>query len=87
MIALTRALARELGAHQITVNTVAPGLTAGESSERIPADRHELYRRNRAIARDQHPDDLTGTVAFLLGPEAGYLTGQLIVIDGGFILH
>lgn len=87
LIALTRAMARELGEHGITVNAVAPGLTVGESSERIPIERHELYRRGRAITRDQRADDLTGTVAFLLGPEAGYLTGQLIVVDGGFVLH
>lgn len=87
LIALTRAMARELGEHGITVNAVAPGLTVGESSEDIPAERHELYRRGRAIARDQRPDDITGAVAFLLGPEAGYLTGQLIVVDGGFVLH
>lgn len=87
LIGLTRAMARELGEHHITVNAVAPGLTVGESSQRIPAERHELYRRGRAIARDQQPDDVTGTVAFLLGPEAGYLTGQLLVVDGGFVLH
>lgn len=87
LIALTRAMAREVGDQGITVNAVAPGLTAGESAERIPAERHDLYRRNRAISRDQEAGDITGIVAFLLGPESAYVTGQLIVVDGGFIFH
>lgn len=87
LIALTRAMAREVGDHGITVNAVAPGLTVGESAERIPAQRHELYRLNRAISRDQQPEDIVGIVAFLIGPESSYVTGQLIVVDGGFILH
>lgn len=87
LIALTKAMARELGARRITVNAVAPGLTEGPSAEHIPAERHELYRAARAIERAQQPEDVTGLVAFLLGPESSYLTGQLIVVDGGFVLH
>lgn len=83
--ALTRAMARELGDDGITVNAVAPGLTRSESAEHVPAERHELYRRNRAISRDQTPEDLVGSVAFLLGPESAYVTGQLLVVDGGFV--
>lgn len=87
LIALTRAMARELGPRGITVNSIAPGLTVGPSAENIPAARHELYRANRAIERDQQPEDVTGAVAFLLGPTSGYITGQLLVVDGGFVLH
>lgn len=87
VIALTRAMSRELGIHGITVNAVAPGLTVGESTSRVPEERHELYRRGRAIPRDQQPDDVTGAVAFLLADEAAYITGQLLVVDGGFVCH
>jgi len=83
--ALTRAMAREVGDDGVTVNAVAPGLTVSESASRVPEERHELYRRNRAISRDQTPEDLVGTVAFLLGPESAYVTGQLIVVNGGFV--
>ncbi|MFF3567395.1 SDR family oxidoreductase [Nocardia jiangxiensis] len=85
--ALTRTAARDLGPHGITVNTVSPGLTESESAAFVPADRHELYRLNRALDRPQQPADLVGAVAFLLGPEAGYITGQELVVDGGFVLH
>lgn len=86
LIALTRAMARELGDHGITVNAVAPGLTEGPSAEQIPAERHELYSANRAISRPQQPADVTGAVTFLLSDEAAYITGQTIVVDGGFVM-
>ena len=86
LIALTRAMARELGDHGITVNAVAPGLTEGPSAEGIPAERHELYAANRAISRPQQPADITGAVTFLLSDEAAYITGQTIVVDGGFVM-
>ena len=85
--ALTRAMARDLGPHGITVNTVSPGLTHTEAAAQIPEHRHQLYRDNRALTRDQEPADVVGAVAFLLGPDAGYLTGQQLVVNGGFVLH
>ena len=85
--ALTRAMARDLGPHGITVNTVSPGLTATEAAAKIPEHRHQLYRDNRALERDQVPADVVGAIAFLLGPEAAYITGQQLVVNGGFVLH
>ncbi|MQY34574.1 Pyridoxal 4-dehydrogenase [Streptomyces sp. RB17] len=87
VIALTRAMARELGERGITVNAVAPGLTEVEATEAVPAERHALYAANRAISRPQQPDDLVGLVAFLLGEESRYLTGQVIAVNGGFTMH
>ncbi|MFB8415642.1 SDR family oxidoreductase [Streptomyces albidoflavus] len=87
LIALTRAMARETGEQGVTVNAVAPGLTESESAERIPAERHELYRLNRAIPRAQRPDDLTGLIAFLIGEESRYITGQTFAVNGGFTMH
>ena len=85
--ALTRAMSRDLGPHGITVNTVSPGLTESESAQKVPEHRHELYRLNRALERPQQPSDLVGAVAFLMGPEASYITGQQLVVNGGFVLN
>jgi len=85
--ALTRTMARDLGPYAITVNTVSPGLTESESAQYVPQHRHDLYRLNRALTRPQQPADLVGAVAFLMGDEASYITGQELVVDGGFVLH
>lgn len=87
VIALTRAMARELGECGITVNAVAPGLTECEATETVPAGRHDLYRLNRAISGPQQPDDLTGLVSFLLSDASRYLTGQTIAVNGGFTMN
>lgn len=87
VMALTKAMARDAGPEGVTVNAVAPGLTLGEAADEIPAERHELYRRNRALDRPQEASDLTGAVTFLLSADASYITGQTLVIDGGFVFH
>ncbi len=85
IVALTRAMARDAGPDGITVNAVAPGITECEATGSIPAERHELYRRNRALPRSQQPADLVGAVRFLLSDAADYITGQTLPVDGGFV--
>lgn len=85
--AFTRACATDLGPFGITVNTVSPGLTVSESAALVPEHRHEEYRRQRSLARDQQPEDLVGAVAFCLGPEARYITGQELLVNGGFVFR
>lgn len=86
VITMTRALAREVGKDNITVNALAPGFTLSEgimaNPEHMKRDRQAM-NRTRAIPRDQHPDDLVGTVSFLASDDAAFLTGQTIVVDGG----
>jgi NAD(P)-dependent dehydrogenase (short-subunit alcohol dehydrogenase family) len=86
IIAMTRSLARELGPHRVTVNAVAPGLIEGEATAGVPAARWNDYRSRRALGRDQTPADVAGAVAFLCSPEAAYITGQTIAVDGGMVM-
>jgi NAD(P)-dependent dehydrogenase (short-subunit alcohol dehydrogenase family) len=87
IIAMTRSLARELGDDAITVNAVAPGLVKVEATEYVPRERHQLYESGRAIGRAQYPDDVVDTVVFLLGDGAGFMTGQVLPVNGGFVFN
>jgi len=87
VIAMGRSLARELGPDNITVNTIAPGLTLVEATEYVPRERHDLYESQRAISRTQVPDDVCGAVLFLLSDLSRFMTGQLLAVNGGFVMH
>ena len=85
---MTRSLIRELGPRNIRVNTVCPGLTLSEgvlAREGIE-ERKGPIAAARSLARDQHPDDLVGPIAFLLSDHSGFVSGQTLVVDGGGIV-
>lgn len=84
----TRSLATEVGADGITVNAVAPGLTASEGVLAGPhAEAFDFVQSLQAIPRRGEPADIAPTVAFLCSEESGWVTGQLIAVDGGHTRH
>lgn len=87
IMAMTRSMARELGGDNITVNAVAPGLTLVEATEYVPQARHELYESQRAIHRAQLPEDVSGAVTFLLSGLSRFVTGQVLAVNGGFVMY
>jgi NAD(P)-dependent dehydrogenase (short-subunit alcohol dehydrogenase family) len=90
IVALTRALAKELGKDGIHVNCVAPGFTMSAGVEAHPEVVEKLRDVSvsaRTIQRDQVPEDVVGAVVFLCTPSADFITGQTMVIDGGQFFH
>ncbi|PPC77321.1 short-chain dehydrogenase [Pokkaliibacter plantistimulans] len=86
IIAMTRTLARELGNDNITVNAIAPGLVLVEATEYVPEARHRLYTEQRAIQRQQLPEDVCGAVVFALSDLSRFITGQTLPVNGGFVM-
>ena len=89
VIALTRALARELGEFNIAVNALAPGFTLSESVKANPqwASFSDVIVPTRCFKRDETEEDLEGVVAFLASEDSRFITGQTLVVDGGSILY
>lgn len=87
VIAMTHAMARELGEDGITINAIAPGLVLVEATEYVPEARHRHYIDQRALQREQLPDDVSGAAVYLLSDLARFVTGQLLPVNGGFVMH
>jgi NAD(P)-dependent dehydrogenase (short-subunit alcohol dehydrogenase family) len=87
LIGFARSLASEVGDFGITVNTIAPGLTRTDTTINGKPGEFgwfEMIRAQQAIKRTETPEDLTGTLAFLTSDDAAFITGQTIVVDGGW---
>jgi NAD(P)-dependent dehydrogenase (short-subunit alcohol dehydrogenase family) len=90
IVALTRALAKEVGRDGVHVNCVAPGFTMSEgvtSHPEVVEQLRDVSIAARTIQRDQVPEDVVGAVVFLCSPAADFITGQTMVIDGGQFFH
>ena len=86
LIAMTRAMARELGDWNICVNTVTPGFVVTEGRQVDPAY-EKIRAQQRSIKHTQVEADLVGTVLFLSSRDSDFMTGQLFNVDGGFHFH
>jgi len=88
IVGLTRALARELGPYGVNVNTLTPDYIAfdREYDNRQPQMAPALAAQ-RAFAREQQPEDMVGTLLWLLGPGSDFVTGQDVWVNGGRAFH
>ena len=88
VVGITRVMATEFGEHGITANAVTPGLTETEAvTTSFPAAARENAVLSRPLKRPQRAADVVGAVAFLASPDAAFITGQIINVDGGAVKH
>ncbi len=87
VIGLTRAVAREVGSRGITVNAVAPGFIAAGMTDALTAEVVTRYLAQIPLGRAGSSDDVAAAVVFLASEEASYITGQVLNVDGGMVMH
>jgi len=95
VMAFTRCMAKELGVHNINVNSIAPGFTHSTGGENVDKNKtlppfvplEEMQMPARSLKRAAYPEDLVGTAIYLASDMSSFVTGQLIVHDGGLSFH
>ncbi|MFM0041576.1 3-oxoacyl-ACP reductase FabG [Paraburkholderia sediminicola] len=83
---MTRALAREIGSRGITVNCVAPGFIDTDMTRTLPEEQQTALKTQIPLGRLGSPDDIAHAVAFLASPQAGYITGTTLHVNGGMYM-
>ncbi len=86
MIGMTLSIAKEFGSRNITCNAVAPGFIETDMTAELSQELRDSVTSRSPIARLGTPEDIANAVLFLASPESGYITGQVITVDGGLTL-
>ena len=86
LIGLTKSLAKELAARNITVNAVTPGFIASDMTDKLGDAVKEQYHTNIPLSRFGNPEEVAAVVNFLAGATSGYVTGQVIGVNGGLYM-
>lgn len=84
---MSRALAREIGSRNITVNCVAPGFIDTDMTKSLSAEQHAALLTQIPLARLGAPEDVANAVAFLAGPQGAYITGSTLHVNGGMFMN
>jgi 3-oxoacyl-[acyl-carrier protein] reductase len=86
IIAFSKSLAKEIGSRNVTVNVVAPGFIDTDMTRELPEDARNAMLGQIALGRFGEPADIARAVAFLAGPDAGYITGETLHVNGGMYM-
>ena len=87
LIGFTKAVAKEVASRTITANAVAPGLVATEMTAGLTEGQQQAVMRLVPLGRGATPEDIAPAVVFLASDEASYITGQVLAVDGGLVMH
>ncbi|MEX2571444.1 MAG: 3-oxoacyl-ACP reductase FabG [Gemmatimonadota bacterium] len=86
LIGLTKSVARELASRGVLVNALAPGYIETDMTSALPDSAREALLEQISLGRLGQPEDIAGVVRFLAGPASAYMTGQVLVVDGGMVI-
>jgi 3-oxoacyl-[acyl-carrier protein] reductase len=87
VLSMTKGLAKECGPNNVRVNVIAPGFVITDTTKNRPVEWQQSFLKTRALSREQRPSDLVGTAIYLMSDLSAFVSGQTIVVDGGYIMY